>query len=92
MGKVLLEKNTIISQTNTQATNPSTKVLTMQNMMKGIQQPGGKNKKKSDGPNNTSKNDNNNVGPKKKRDKSKLCKLCDDPHLIIDCPGLVEVK
>lgn len=63
--------------------------------MKGSQQLGckkkkKKNKKKNNGTINTS--NNNNSDPNKKRDKSKLCKLCDDPHLMINLLKLAEVK
>ena len=59
-------------------------------------QPSGKekeeNKKKNKGANTGTNDNNTNPSPNKKRDKSKLCHLCEDQHLMINCPKLVEAR
>ena len=48
--------------------------------------------KKKIGDANTGTNDTINTSPNKKWDKSKICKLCDDPHLMINYSKLAKYK
>lgn len=79
-----------------QITTPFSEFLSMQTTTKGRQHPNNKIKKgkrkKKNGGCNTSTNDTNNTDPSKKWDKSKLCNLCEDPHLMINYPKLAEAK
>lgn len=91
MRKVTLHQNP--NQSHSQKQTSSAEVLSTE-ASKLYNQPNGKkgrNKKKTEGA-NLGTNNNDNVGPNKKRDKLKLCPLCEEPHLTINFPKLVEAR